>query len=196
MYEHIYWGEEPFCSLLTACPQLYNRTITVNGASKVYAMTGWRIGYCGGPAEIITAMATIQGQSTSNACSISQKAATAALNGDQSCVVAMNKEFKKRHDFAVAGLNTLPGISCLKGAGTFYAFANVEGAMKATGCHSDHEFSEFLLNTAGVAVVPGTGFGAPGHVRISFATSIAVLESAIERMAKALTGQRLAVSNG
>jgi aspartate aminotransferase len=196
MYEHIYWGEEPFCSLLTACPQLYNRTITVNGASKVYAMTGWRIGYCGGPAEIITAMATIQGQSTSNACSISQKAATAALNGDQSCVVAMNKEFKKRHDFVVAGLNTLPGISCLKGAGTFYAFANVEDAMKATGCHSDNEFSEFLLNTAGVAVVPGTGFGAPGHVRISFATSMAVLESAIERMAKALTGQRLAVSNG
>jgi aspartate aminotransferase len=196
MYEHIYWGKEPFCSLLSACPQLYNRTITVNGASKVYAMTGWRIGYCGGPAEIITAMATIQGQSTSNASSISQRAVVAALNGDQSCVVEMNKEFKKRHDFVVAGLNTLPGVSCLKGAGTFYAFANVEGAMKATGCHDDNEFAEFLLNTAGVAVVPGSGFGAPGHMRISFATSMAVLESAIQRMAKALTGQRLAVGTG
>ena len=196
MYEHIYWGEEPFCSLVTACPQLYNRTITINGASKVYAMTGWRIGYCGGPAEIITAMATVQGQSTSNACSISQKAATVALNGDQTCVAEMNGEFKKRHDFVVAGLNTLPGVSCLKGAGTFYAFANVEGAMKATGCRDDNEFAEFLINMAGVAVVPGSGFGAPGHMRISFATSMQVLESAIERMAKALTGQRLAVSNG
>ena len=196
MYEHIYWGAEPFCSLLTACPQLYGRTLTINGASKVYAMTGWRVGYCGGPVEIITAMGTIQGQSTSNACSISQKAVTAALNGDQSCVTAMNKEFRKRHDFVVAGLNSLPGISCLKGAGTFYAFANVEGAMKATGCRDDNEFSEFLLNTAGVAVVPGSGFGAPGHVRISFATSMAVLESAIDRMAKALNGKRLAVGNG
>ena len=195
MYEHIYWGEEPFCSLLTACPHLYNRTITINGASKVYAMTGWRIGYCGGPAEIITAMATVQGQSTSNPSSISQKAAVAALNGDQTCVREMNREFKKRHDFVVAGLNSLPGVSCLKGAGTFYAFANVEGAMKATGCHDDHAFTEFLLTTAGVAVVPGSGFGAPGHMRISFATSMKVLESAIERMAKALMGKRLAVSN-
>jgi aspartate aminotransferase len=195
MYEHIYWGEEPFCSLLTACPNLYNRTITINGASKVYAMTGWRIGYCGGPAEIITAMATVQGQSTSNPSSISQKAAVAALNGDQTCVREMNREFKKRHDFVVSGLNSLPGVSCLKGAGTFYAFANVEGAMKATGCHDDYVFTEFLLNTAGVAVVPGSGFGAPGHMRISFAASMSVLENAIERMAKALMGKRLAVSN-
>jgi aspartate aminotransferase len=193
MYEHIYWGDEPFCSLLTACPQLYNRTITINGASKVYAMTGWRIGYCGGPAEIITAMATIQGQSTSNASSISQKAAVAALNGDQSCVALRNAEFKKRHDLLVAGLNSIPGISCLKAAGTFYAFANVEGAMKATGCRDDNEFAEYLLNVAGVAVVPGSGFGAPGHMRLSFATSTALLESALERIAKALSTQRLAV---
>ncbi|MGH8314001.1 MAG: pyridoxal phosphate-dependent aminotransferase [Steroidobacterales bacterium] len=193
IYEHIYWGDEPFCSLLTACPQLYNRTITINGASKVYAMTGWRIGYCGGPAEIITAMGTVQGQSTSNASSISQKAVVAALNGDQSCVAVMNTEFKKRHDLVVAGLNSIPGISCLKGAGTFYAFANVEGAMKAIGCRDDNEFAEYLLNTAGVAVVPGSGFGAPGHMRLSFATSTALLESALERIAKALSTQRLAV---
>jgi aspartate aminotransferase len=105
----------------------------------------------------------------------------------------MNKEFRKRHDFIVARLNSLPGVSCLKGAGTFYAFANVEGAMKATGCRDDNEFAEFLLNTAGVAVVPGSGFGAPGHMRLSFATSMAMLESAAERIGKALSGQRLAV---
>jgi len=196
MYEHIYWGEEPFCSLVTACPQLYGRTITINGVSKSYAMTGWRIGYCGGPAEIVNAMATVQGQTTSNASSISQKAAVAALNGDQSCVEEMNREFKRRHDFVVAGLNSLPGVTCLKGAGTFYAFANVAGAMKAVGAKDDGEFTEFLLANAGVAVVPGAGFGAPGHIRLSFATSMGVLEKAIERMAKALTGQKLAVGSG
>jgi aspartate aminotransferase len=195
MYEHIYWGDEPFCSLATACPQLYGRTITINGVSKSYAMTGWRIGYCGGPVEIITAMATVQGQTTSNASSISQKAAVAALNGDQSCVADMNREFKRRHDFVVAGLNGLPGVSCLKGAGTFYAFANVAGAMKAVGAKDDNEFAEFLLANAGVAVVPGGGFGAPGHVRLSFATSMTVLENAIERMAKALTEQKIAVGS-
>ncbi len=109
MYEKIYWASEPFASLLTVAPELYDRTVTINGCSKAYAMTGWRIGYCGGPAAIITAMATIQGQSTSNAASMSQKAATAALNGDQSCVEEMNRAFKARHDFVVAGLNSLPG---------------------------------------------------------------------------------------
>src|SRR6202043_1320547 len=113
MYEKIYWAEEPFCSLLTAVPELYPRTVTINGCSKAYAMTGWRVGYCGGPKEIITAMATIQGQSTSNACSISQKAATAALAGAQACVATMNRAFKDRHDFVVAGLNDLPGVRCL-----------------------------------------------------------------------------------
>src|SRR6202043_448532 len=113
MYEKIFWDPEPFCSLLTAVPELYNRTITINGVSKAYAMTGWRIGYCGGPKEIITAMSTTQGQWTSNACSISQKAATAALAGAQACVATMNRAFKDRHDFVVAGLNDLPGVRCL-----------------------------------------------------------------------------------
>ena len=133
MYEHIYWAPEPFTSFAQANPHLYDRTITINGVSKAYAMTGWRIGYCGGPKEIIAAMATVQGQSTSNASSISQRASTVALNGDQSCVGEMNKAFKARHDFVVAGLNAIPGISCLPGAGTFYAFANVEGAMRTLG---------------------------------------------------------------
>lgn len=188
MYEHIYWGDEPFCSLLNATPELYDRTVTINGCSKAYAMTGWRIGYCGGPAEIIAAMATIQGQSTTNAASMSQKAAVAALNGDQACVAAMNQQFKARHDFIVAGLNSLPGISCLKGAGTFYAFANVEGAMRATGCVDDTAFCEFLLANAGIAVVPGSGFNAPGHLRLSFACSMKTLEDALERMRRSLSG--------
>jgi aspartate aminotransferase len=192
MYEKIYWAPEPFCSLLTAVPELYNRTITINGVSKAYAMTGWRIGYCGGPKEIITAMGTIQGQSTSNACSISQKAATVALSSDQSCVATMNEAFKARHDFVVQGLNSLPGVSCLPGAGTFYAFADVSKAMASLGCREDGEFAELLLNEGGVAVVPGGGFGAPGHIRISFATSMQNLEKAIERMGRVLEGRAVA----
>jgi aspartate aminotransferase len=192
MYEKIYWAPEPFCSLLTAVPELYNRTVTINGVSKAYAMTGWRIGYCGGPKEIITAMGTIQGQSTSNASSISQKAAVVALSGDQTCVAKMNESFKARHDFVVAGLNALPGVSCLPGAGTFYAFADVSKAMASLGCREDGEFAELLLNEGGVAVVPGGGFGAPGHIRISFATSMTNLEKALERIGRVLAGRPVA----
>src|SRR4029077_7801574 len=176
MYEKIYWEPQPFCSLAQAVPELYPRTVTINGVSKAYAMTGCRLGYCGGPKELIAAMATIQGQSTSNASSISQKAAVAALNGDQSCVTKMNEAFKARRDFVVRALNSTPGVSCLPGAGTFYAFADVSRAMAALGCRDDGEFAELLLNEAGVAVVPGSGFGAPGHVRLSFACGMATLE--------------------
>jgi aspartate aminotransferase len=186
MYEKIYWGPEPFCSLAQVVPELYNRTVTINGVSKAYAMTGWRIGYCGGPKELITAMATIQGQSTSNPSSISQKAAVAALTGDQECVAKMNEAFKERRDFVVRALNGLPGISCLPGAGTFYAFAEVSRAITALGCRDDAEFTELLLNEAGVAVVPGSGFGAPGHIRLSFATSLPTLEKALARMSRVL----------
>ena len=192
MYDKIYWAPEPFCSLVTAVPELYGRTVTINGVSKAYAMTGWRLGYCGGPREIITAMATIQGQSTSNASSISQKAAVVALSGDQECVARMNEAFKARHDFIVAGLNSLPGVSCLPGAGTFYAFADVSKAMVAHGCRDDNEFAELLLSEGGVAVVPGSGFGAPGHMRLSFACSMQTLEKALERMRKVLTTTRVA----
>lgn len=186
MYEKIYWASEPFSSLLTAVPELYDRTVTINGCSKAYAMTGWRLGYCGGPKEIVTAMSTIQGQSTSNASSITQRAAVVALAGDQQCVADMTVQFKKRHDYIVAGLNSLPGISCLPGAGTFYAFADVSEAMQAMGCRDDNAFAELLLNEGGVAVVPGSGFGAPGHMRISFACSMETLEKAVDRMARVL----------
>lgn len=186
MYEKIYWEPEAFTSLAAAVPELYSRTVTINGVSKAYAMTGWRLGYCGGPKEIIAAMATIQGQSTSNASSISQKAAAAALNGDQSCVTRMNQAFKERRDFVVRALNAMPGVSCLPGAGTFYAFAEVSRAMAALGCRDDNEFTELLLNDAGVAVVPGSGFGAPGHIRLSFACSMQTLEKALDRIARVL----------
>jgi aspartate aminotransferase len=132
-------------------------------------------------------MSTIQGQSTSNASSISQKAATVALTGDQSCVGAMNAAFKERRDFVVRALNALPGVSCLPGAGTFYAFAEVSRAMGALGCRDDNEFAELLLNEAGVAVVPGSGFGAPNHMRLSFACSMTTLEKALARIARLLT---------
>jgi aspartate aminotransferase len=192
MYEKIYWGDEPFCSLVTAVPELYPRTVTINGVSKAYAMTGWRLGYCGGPRELITAMSTIQGQSTSNASSISQKAAVTALNGDQTCVAKMNAAFKARRDFVVRALNGIPGISCLPGAGSFYAFADVSRAMASLGCRDDGEFAELLLNEGGVAVVPGSGFGAPGHVRLSFACSMQTLEMALDRIARVLAARVVA----
>ena len=189
MYEKIYWEPDPFCSLATAVPELYARTVTINGVSKAYAMTGWRLGYCGGPKEIIAAMSTIQGQSTTNACSISQKAAIAALTGDQGCVAQMNAAFKERRDYVVRGLNSLPGVSCLPGSGTFYAFADASRAISALGLRDDGEFAEMLLNEAGVAVVPGSGFGAPGHVRISFAASMPVLEKALDRIGRLLVAR-------
>jgi aspartate aminotransferase len=192
MYEHIYWAAEPFASLVSVCPELYDRTITTNGVSKAYAMTGWRIGYCGGPVEIVTAMSTIQGQSTSNASSIAQKAAVVALNGDQQCVREMNRHFKQRHDFLVDGLNKLAGVSCLAGAGTFYAFANIEGAMRIMGAKDDNAFAEHLLIQGGVAVVPGSGFGAPGHMRLSFACSLQTLEEALRRMDRVMKAAQAA----
>ncbi|MFZ9653508.1 MAG: pyridoxal phosphate-dependent aminotransferase [Gammaproteobacteria bacterium] len=182
MYEHIWWAPEPFSTIAQVVPALYERTITINGVSKSHAMTGWRIGYCGGPRAIVSAMATIQGQSTSNPSSISQHAAVTALNGDQLCVATMNEQYKRRHDFVVAGLNALPGVQCRTGEGTFYAFADISAAMQAKGLHDDVAFCDALLEQQGVAVVPGSGFGAPGHMRLSFATDLGSLERALERL--------------
>jgi aspartate aminotransferase len=186
IYEKIYWGSEPFVSLAQVVPELYPRTITINGCSKGYAMTGWRIGYCGGPAEVVAAMATIQGQSTTNPSSISQQAAIAALNGPEEEMARMNASFKERHDFFVAGLNQLPGFRCRPGEGTFYAFADVRGAMQALGFADDVAFCDFLLEAALVAGVPGSAFGAPGHLRLSFAVGRQDLERALERIGQAL----------
>ena len=188
MYEHILWSEEPFSNILDACPDLYERTIVLNGVSKVYAMTGWRIGYAGGPADLIKAMKKVQSQSTSNPASISQAAAQAALEGDQSCIKPMVKAFRERHDFVVDALNKIPGVVCLPADGTFYCFPQVQAVIDRTdGISNDIELSEHLLDTAGVALVPGSAFGAPGYVRISFATGMDVLEDALARLSKALT---------
>ena len=186
IYEHIYWGDEPLSNLGVLFPELMDRLVFINGVSKAYAMTGWRIGYAAGPQDIVTAMRKIQSQSTSNPCSISQAAATAALNGDQSCLEPMRQAFKQRHDYLIDALNRLPGFSALPGDGAFYAFPDVTRAMASRGIADDVAFSTWLLENAGVAVVPGTPFGAPGHVRLSFATSLDVLQQAITRIGQAL----------
>jgi len=192
MYEHIALTDEKFCNILNACPDLYDRTMVLNGVSKAYAMTGWRIGYAAGPEHIITAMENVQSQSTSNPTSISQVAAEAALNGDQNCLAPMIKAFRERHAFVVNGLNSIPGLKCLMAGGAFYAFPDVRGAIarphqqgkiKET---TDIALSEYLLAEAGVAVVPGSAFGSEGYIRLSFATSMDNLRAARERIAKAL----------
>jgi aspartate aminotransferase len=188
MYEHIIWTTEPFVNIVTVAPDLYDRALVLNGVSKAYAMTGWRIGYAAGPAKVIGAMKNVQSQSTSNPASISQVAAEAALNGDQDVLKPMVAAFKERHDYVVAALNAIEGVSCSAADGAFYAFANVEGAIAKMGLKNDLEFSEVLLNTVGVAVVPGSAFGLDGHMRISYATSMKTLEDAIARIKKAIMG--------
>ena len=187
IYEHIHWADEPFCSLATACPELYDQVVTVNGVSKSHAMTGWRVGYAGGPVEVMKAMKTIQSQITSNPCSVSQVAAAAALNGDQTCVGEMLKAYKARSDYVVAALNEIPGFECRKGEGAFYAFPKVTEAMAAKGMESDADLVRLVLEKSDVVMVPGTPFGSPGYVRISFACSIEQLKEAIARIRKALS---------
>jgi aspartate aminotransferase len=182
IYEHIHWADDEFTSFAAACPDLYDRTITVNGMSKGYAMSGWRIGYAAGPHAVVKAMTSLQGQSTTNACTISQAAACEALIGDQTCVRDMRDEFRQRHDFFYAGIRRLPGFACVPASGTFYLFPNIEAAIRAKRVGSDTEFCERLLEEVGLALVPGTAFGARGHVRLSFAASIATLTAALERL--------------
>jgi aspartate aminotransferase len=186
MYEHILWTGKPFMNIVNACPELYDRTIVMNGVSKAYSMTGWRIGYAGGPQKLINAMKKVQSQSTSNPASISQAAAEAALAGSQDCVKEMVVAFKERHDWLVAALNELPGVTCLQGDGTFYAFADFSGAIKALGLKDDLEFTAKLLE-GGVALVPGSAFGAPGCARLSFAVSLDTLKAAIDRISAVLS---------
>ncbi|MDT8364404.1 MAG: pyridoxal phosphate-dependent aminotransferase [Nitrosomonas sp.] len=188
MYEHILLSDDKFVNILDACPDLKARTVVLNGVSKAYAMTGWRIGYCGGPAAIITAMENIQSQSTSNPNSIAQAAAETALNGDQSCIIPMITAFKQRNLFLTDSLNAISGISCLLSKGAFYAFVDVRAAISRLHKQqliaeaSDVAFSAYLLKNAGVAVVPGSAFGSEGYIRLSFATSMENLRAAVERI--------------
>ena len=186
IYESIHWAEEPFVSFAAACPDLYERTVTVNGVSKAYAMTGWRIGYAGGPDKLIAGMSTIQSQSTSNPCTISQYAALAALDGDQRAVVEMAAAYKARHDYFVSALNSIAGFETRAGEGTFYAFPRVTGVMERLGFDDDLALAKHLLNAADVAVVPGSAFGSPGYLRMSFACSLATLEEAVRRIERAV----------
>ena len=187
IYEPIHWADEPFTSFADACPSLADRTLTVNGVSKAYAMTGWRIGYAAGPRELIDAMTTVQSQSTSNACSVSQEAAMAALDGDQEVVGSMAAEYRLRHDYVVAALNDIPGFECRAGEGTFYALPRVSGAIEHLGLADDIALTEHLINSANVAVVPGSAFGAPGYLRLSFACSRETLEEALQRIKRAVS---------
>ena len=183
MYEHIVWTEEGFCNILNACPELYERTVVMNGVSKAYSMTGWRIGYAGGPQPVIAAMKKIQSQSTSNPTSISQWASAAALTGGNDCIAPMLSAFKERHDFVVKSLNAMKGVSCIESDGTFYAFPDMQAAIDANSeVSNDVEFSSWVLDKAGVAIVPGSAFGTEGHIRLSFATSTENLEQAMSRM--------------
>ena len=187
MYEHILWQKGEFVNILMVNPDLYPRTIVLNGVSKAYSMTGWRIGYAAGPADLIEAMCIVQSQSTSNPTSISQVAAEQALNGDQGFIDTMMIEFKKRHDYVVAELNTIDGIECLPTDGTFYVFPNVEKLLaRLDGINDDLAFAEYLIEHAGVALVPGSAFGCPGHIRISIATSMSNLQNALQRIKQAV----------
>jgi len=187
IYEHILLTDEPFINILNVCPDLYDRVIVINGVSKAYSMTGWRIGYAAGPVKLINAMKNIQSQSTSNPTSISQVAAQAALQGDQTFIHTMNKAFKERHEYVVDTLNEMNGVNCLPSQGAFYAFPYMQEAIdRLDNVDNDVEFGEYLINEIGVALVPGSAFGAPGYMRLSFATSMDNLKDGLQRMTKLL----------
>ncbi len=186
MYEYIYWGEEPFVSFAQACPALFDRTITINGVSKSYAMTGWRIGYCGGPTDVIGAMKKVQSQSTSNPSSISQAATIAALNGSKDEIYTMVEQYKIRHDYLCSALNAIEGFKTSPGTGAFYLFPDVKNVIEKKGFSDDVELSEYLIETANVAVVPGSAFGSIGYIRLSYATGLEQIKEAVERISKSL----------
>jgi len=187
IYEHILWNQTPFTNIVNACPELYERTLVFNGVSKAYSMTGWRIGYVAGPETLVTAMKNIQSQSTSNPASIAQVAAQAALEGDQSYITESTRIFRERHDFIHDALNRIDGVRAPAADGTFYIFPDMEETIdRLDGIKDDVQLAEYLLEKAGIAVVPGSAFGAPGCIRISFATSMENLEEGVRRLKKAL----------
>ncbi|MBA3895705.1 MAG: pyridoxal phosphate-dependent aminotransferase [Sphingomonadaceae bacterium] len=187
MYEHIWYAETPFATIAQVCPDLYDRVLTVNGCSKAYAMTGWRIGYAGGPAWLIGAMAKLQSQSTSNPSSISQAAAVAGLNGDQSFLIERNAAFRRRRDLVVGMLNKAPGLHCPTPEGAFYVYPDATGCMGKTSPHgkrmeSDADLIGYFLDEAKVAAVHGAAFGLSPAFRVSYATSEDVLTEACTRI--------------
>jgi aspartate aminotransferase len=183
IYEHIIWSDEGFVNILNACPELYDQTVVINGVSKAYSMTGWRIGYSGGPADIIKGMKKIQSQSTSNPCSIAQYAAEAALEGEQGFLKEMCDAFKQRHDYVYQALNAMQGVECLPSDGTFYSFPSFQAVIeRLEGIDDDVQLAQLILEKAEVALVPGSAFGLSGHLRLSYATDMASLEKALARI--------------
>lgn len=195
MYEHIVYDDFKFTTIAQVCPELYERTLTVNGCSKAYAMTGWRIGFAGGPQPLIKAMSKLQSQSTSNPCSIAQAAATAALNGPQDFLEERNAAFQKRRDLVISMLNQINGFHCPRPEGAFYVYPDVSGVIgkstpagKAIG--NDADLIDYLLDEGRVAAVHGAAFGLEPAFRISYATSEAILTEACNRIQTAVNALR------
>ena len=183
IYEHIFWGSDSFTNIINTCPQLYDRTIVINGVSKAYSMTGWRIGYAAGPDKIIKEMKKIQSQSTSNPNSIAQAAAVAALNGKQDFIKECVNTYKERHDVIIKLLKEIDGIEILESEGTFYTFPDMNNIInRLQNISNDIELAEFFIEEAGVAMVPGSAFGVPGCMRISFATNMENIKEGIRRI--------------
>ena len=188
IYEHIHWSDEKFHNILNVAPLLKERTVILNGVSKAYSMTGWRIGYAAGNKEIIKKMKTLQSQSTSCASSISQAAAEAALSNACLELPDMNKQYKERHDFVVSELNQIEGVECKPTDGTFYVFPSFKNFIeKSEIVSNDKELALYILEKSKVAVVPGSAFGIEGHIRISIAIDIDSLKNAMERLKNTLT---------
>ncbi|KPV40093.1 aspartate aminotransferase [Thiohalorhabdus denitrificans] len=188
IYEKILLGSTPFRNILNVAPDLKDRTVVLNGVSKAFAMTGWRIGYAAGPRDLIGAMKKLQSQSTSNPASISQHAALAALESDPELIQPMVEAFRERHNFVSEALNALPYVSCRRAEGAFYLFPSFHSATEALGLEDDVALATHLLDQAGVALVPGSAFGAPGYLRLSFATDLDSLKAAMDRIGKVLAG--------
>ncbi len=186
IYEHIYWGDEPWLTPAQVWTGMRDRIVTVNGVSKAYAMTGWRIGYAGANAGLVNGMRKLSSQTTGSPCSISQAAAAAALEGDQSMLGVMRAAFKERYEYLHQAVSAMPGMRCAPAQGAFYVFADARDAIQAKGLSNDTELSELILSEAEVALIPGAAFGAEGHLRFSFACGMDDLEEAVRRLRRLL----------
>ena len=186
IYEHIYWGDTPWLTPAQVWTGMQDRIVTINGVSKAFAMTGWRIGYAAANVQLVNAMRKLCSQSTSNPCSISQAAAVAALEGDQSVLTTMRNAFMERYEYMYEAVNALPGMRCAPAQGAFYVFADAREAIRAKGLKNDTQMAELLLSEAEVALVPGAAFGAEGHLRFSFACGMDDLEEAMRRIGRLL----------